>query len=221
MEAVQEGLIGQALATAVLDKSSPELQEALLAVLWERKREELLQQALEQVREEQRGTLEALEERLRGRMAQARRDMEREADEVIQQGIHQGLANEREDFAERRQRLIRQRNEWKARASDAEAWITSHIQELLPAGRRVLLRGPEITKFRLHSLNLILSRLGFEVKAQLTDTMEIVACEVGPQHWEQKSRFRLVTVVSGVVDETDDDEPAAVPEASADGATIN
>jgi hypothetical protein len=73
----------------------------------------------------------------------------------------------------------------------------------------------------MHSLNLILSRVGFEVKARLTDTTEVVATEVGASHWEQKSRFRLVTIVPGVMDEEADKdeagEAAAVPEASQDG----
>jgi hypothetical protein len=71
----------------------------------------------------------------------------------------------------------------------------------------------------MYTLNLILSRLGFEVRARLTDTPQLVATEVGPQHWEQRSRFKLVTVAPGVVDETaeEDEDTGAQIEVSQDG----
>jgi hypothetical protein len=72
-------------------------------------------------------------------------------------------------------------------------------------------------------LNAILRRFGFEVRSRLTDTSQLVATEVGPQRWEQRSRFRLVTVTPpGVVDETaDEDEDAgALAEASPDDPTV-
>ena len=60
------------------------------------------------------------------------------------------------------------------------------------------------------------------VKARLTDTPQFVATEVGPQRWEQMSRFRLTTVVPGMIDETADEDvepetpaPLALPEGSA------
>jgi hypothetical protein len=219
-----DGLVEQALARAVLDKSSKELRDALIAEVWAQHHEELLQQALEQVHQEQRGKLDALEERLRGRIAEERHAMEAEAEQLIAEGIQQGMAEERQEFTERRTRLRAQRDEWKARATEAEAWIVDHVKELLPDGRRVLLRDPELTKFRLHTLNLILSRFGLEVRARLTDTPQVVACEVGPQHWEQRSRFRLVTVAPGVIDAEDEDEDAGAlteAEASQDGTTSN
>ena len=127
------------------------------------------------------------------------------------------MAEERQDFEARRQRLISQRNEARTRAAEAESWIVDHIAHLLPDGSRVLLRNAEITRFRLHTLNTILQRAGLEVRSRLTDAPPI-ATEVGPQHWEQRSRFRLITVVPGVIDQADDeaDEPV-VPEASANG----
>jgi hypothetical protein len=80
----------------------------------------------------------------------------------------------------------------------------------------VLLRNAEIRKFRLYTLNLILSRVGFEVKARLTDASPI-ATEIAAQHWQQRSRFRLVRVVPGVADETDDEDAGAQAEVSPDG----
>jgi hypothetical protein len=223
MEAVKEELIEQALARAVLDKSSQELRDALLTEVWERHKEELRQQAVEQVRQEQQEAEEARQERWQAQKAQERRVLEKEAEQLIQEGINRGMADERQEFEERRQRLRSQRDAWKTRAELAEAWIAEHIKELLPGERRVLLRDPEITRFRLHTLNLILSRLGLEVRAKLTDTPQVVACEVAPARWEQRSRFRLTSVAPGVVDEeADEDEDAgAQVEASQDGATIN
>jgi hypothetical protein len=135
--------------------------------------------------------------------------------------VASGIREKEEEFEERRQRLIRQRNEWKARATEAEAWIADHLKQLLPDGQQVLLRGPEIQQFKEYRLNAILSRIGLQVRSRLTDTPQVVATEVGPARWEQRSRFRLITVTPGVVDETaDDDEDAgalALPEASTDG----
>src|SRR5919109_3446477 len=183
MEAVKEELIEQALARAVLDKSSQELRDALLTEVWERHKEELRQQAVEQVRQEQQEAEEARQERWQAQKAQERRVLEKEAEQLIQEGINRGMADERQEFEERRQRLRSQRDAWKTRAELAEAWIAEHIKELLPGERRVLLRDPEITRFRLHTLNLILSRLGLEVRAKLTDTPQVVACEVAPARW--------------------------------------
>jgi len=223
MEAVKDGLIEQALAKSILDKSSKELRDALLAEVWERHKEELLQHAVEQLRQEQQEADEVRRERWQAQKAQERRALEKEADQLIAEGIQQGMRDERQEFEERRQRLISQRDEARARADAAEAWIVEHIKELLPDGRQILMRDPEITTFRLHTLNTILSRFGLEVRARLTDTPEVVATEVGPQRWEQRSRFRLTTVTpSGVVDETaDEDEDAGtLAEASPDGTTV-
>jgi hypothetical protein len=218
MEEVKEALIEQALARAVLEKSSKELREALLSEVWERHKEELRQQAVEQKRQEDQEADEARQERWQAQKAEQRRALEREADELIVEGIAKGMADERQEFEERRQRLRAQRDEARTRADAAEGWIIEHVKELLPDGRRTLLHDPEITKFRLHTLNAILSRFGLEVRARLTDTPQVVATEVGPQHWEQRSRFRLVTVAPGVVDETDDEDEnaGAIAEASAD-----
>jgi hypothetical protein len=205
------------LATAVLDKSSPELQEALLAVLWERKQPELYARALEEVRQAQQEAEATRQERWQAQKAQERRALETEAEQLIAEGISQGMADERQDFEERRQRLISQRDEARARADRAEAWIIDHLKALLPDGRRVLLRNSELTKFRLHTVNLILTRLGYEIRARLTDTPQLVATEVGPSHWEQKSRFRLTTIVPGVMDEMDDEDTSAPVEASQGG----
>jgi hypothetical protein len=221
MEAVKDELIEQALAKSILDKSSQELRDALVAEVWAQHREELRQRATEEVNREQQAADESRRERWQAQKAEQRRALEREADQLIAEGIEHGMRDERQEFEERRQRLISQRNEARARADAAEAWIVEHIKELLPPdGRRVLLHDPEITKFRLHTLNGILSRFGLEVKARLTDTPQVVACEVGPQRWEQRSRFRLTTITPvGVIDETaDEDEDAgALAEASADG----
>jgi hypothetical protein len=191
--------------------------------VWAQHREELLQEVLAQVRQEQQEAEEARQERWQAQKAQERRAMEKEAEQLIAEGVHQSMAEERQEFEERRQRLRTQRDAARARPAAAEAWIVDHIKELLPDGRRVLLRDPEITKFRLYSLNTILRRLGFEVKARFTDTPQLVATEVGPQHWEQRSRFRLTSIVPGVIDteagKDEAGEPAAVPEASADGET--
>jgi hypothetical protein len=216
MEAVKEGLIEQALATAVLDKGNAELQEALLAVLWERKQPELYERALEQVRQEQQVAEGARQERWQAQKAQARRALAQEAEQLIAEGIQQGMADDR-------QRLRAQRDEWKAHATVAEAWIVEHVKELLPHERRVLLRDPEITTFRLHTLNLLLSRFGLEVRARLTDTPQVVACEVGPQRWEQRSRFRLTTITpTGVKDETaDEDEDAGAQVEASQESTVN
>jgi hypothetical protein len=76
-----------------------------------------------------------------------------------------------------------------------------------------LLRSPELTTFRLHTLNTILATHGLAVKARLTDTPQVVATEIGPSRWEQRSRFRLTTLVPGVIDdEADADEDPAGPE---------
>jgi hypothetical protein len=221
MEAVNDGLVEQALARAVLDKSSQELRDALLTEVWEQHKEELRQRATEEVKQEQQEADESRRERWQAQKAEQRRALEREADQLIAEGIQQGMADERQEFAERRQELISQRNAARTRATAAEAWIVEHIKELIPDDRRVLLRDPEITKFRLHSLNVILSRFGLQVRARLTDTPQVVATEVGPARWEQRSRFRLVTMAPGVVDEEpDEDEDAgAMIEVPTNGQT--
>jgi hypothetical protein len=223
MEAVKDGLIEQALARAVLDKSSKELRDALLTEVWAQHHEELYAQALQDVTQQQQAAEDARRERWEAQKAQERRELAREADGLIVEGIAKGMAAERQEFEERRQRLRAQRDAAKARADVAEGWIVELIKELLPPdSRRILLRHPEITKFRLATLNAILSRFGLEVRARLTDTPEFVATETGPQRWEQMSRFRLISAVPGVVDETaDEDEDAgAMAEASPDGTTV-
>jgi phage-related minor tail protein len=183
MEVEKTGMIEQALAKAVLDKSGKELRDALLAEVWAQHREELLQQALEQVRHEQQKAEESRKERWEGQKAQERRELVKEAEQLIQEGIDRGMADERQDFEERRQRLIRQRDEAKARADDAETWIVGHIKTLFPSdGGRLLLRNPEIRQFRMYSVNRILSRFGLAVRAKVTDTAQVVATEIGPQH---------------------------------------
>jgi len=151
MEAVKEGLIEQALATAVLDKGSAELHEALLTVLWERKQPELYARALEQVRQDQQEAEATRQERWQAQKAEQRRALEKEADQLIAEGVAKGIADERQEFEERRQRLIGQRNAARTRATDAEAWIIEHIKVLLPDGRNVLLRDAEIPRFGVHT----------------------------------------------------------------------
>jgi hypothetical protein len=218
MEAVKDGLVEQALARAVLDRSSKELRQSLLSEVWEQHKEELREQALEQVREEQREADEARRERWQAQKAEERRALEREVAQTAEADKHREMAEERLEFEERRQRLIRQRHEWKVRATDAEAWIADHLKHLFPDGQQILLRDPEITTFRLHTVNLILSRVGLEVKSRATDTPRQVATEVGPARWEQRSRFRLTTITPGVIDEEDDEDPdtSAEVEASQD-----
>jgi hypothetical protein len=213
-------LVQGALARAVLDKSSKELRDALVAEVWAQHQEELLQKALEQVRTEQEGTLEALKERLRGRIAEERHAMEREVTQIAEADKNREMAEERQEFEERRLRLINQRNMWKSRATAAEAWIADHIKQLFPDGQEVLLRDPEIRQFKLYSANAILTSVGLKVKSRLTDTPQVVATEVGPQRWEQQSRFKLVTVALGAIDEEEDEDAGAVAEASPDGSTV-
>jgi hypothetical protein len=123
---------------------------------------------------------------------------------------NRAMAAEREEFETRLGRLIAQRDAWKARAVMAEEWVIDHIRHLLPDESYVLLRHAEISRLRLHTANAVLQHAGLEIRSRLTDAAP-VAVETGPACWEQRSRFRLIRVSSGVVDETaDGDEDAGV-----------
>jgi len=217
METMTHDLILDGVAEAILSQpGSSKLEEAILNKVWERHQEALYARALDQVRQEQQEADEARREAWRVQKAQERRALEREAAQTAEADKDREMAEERQDFEERRQRLRAQRDEARTRASEAEAWIVDHITHLLPDGSRVLLRHAELTRFRQHTLNAILQHVGLEVRSRLTDAPPM-SVEVGPQRWEQRSRFQLVRVTPGAIDREDEDEqPAAVAEGSQD-----
>jgi hypothetical protein len=87
MQAEKAELIETALAKAVLAQSSQELRDALKAEVWEQHKEELMQRALERLREEQWEADEARRERWQAQKAEERRAMEKEGEQFIQEGI--------------------------------------------------------------------------------------------------------------------------------------
>jgi hypothetical protein len=93
MEVEKAGLIETALARAVLDKSSKELRDALLAEVWAQHQEELLQQALEQVRQEQQEAEEARRELWETRKAQERRALKKKRSSSFRKALSAAFGN--------------------------------------------------------------------------------------------------------------------------------
>jgi hypothetical protein len=205
--------VQQALARTVLEKSSRELREALLAEVWAQHREALQQQAFEAVRREHQHELARLEEALRDRFARERQGLEHELEAELERRWQAEQHRLEEDMGERLQRLRTTREGWKARAEAAEAQLVFLIQQLLSEERRRYLRDSHVEKLDLSGLNGILHRHGLAIRAAARPSERVVKTMLGPNRLEDRHVFWIERVDPSrpPVEEDDEDEPADTP----------
>jgi hypothetical protein len=216
--------VQHALARTVLEKSSRELREALLAEVWVQHREALQQQALEAVREEHRHELAAREEALKDRFAQERKVLERELaqqEDVLYAKLTQDFT---EEYGDRIGRLKQTRESWKARAEAAEAQLVFLLQQLLHEERRRYLADSHVEKLDLAGLNNILHRHGWAIRSAARPSERVVKTMLGPNRLVDHHIFWLEHVDPSrpPVEESDDEEepedtPALPPAAEGGG----
>jgi hypothetical protein len=211
MENPIEAGVQQALARTVLEKSSRELREALLAEVWAQHREALEQQAFEAVRAEHAHALAAREEALKDRYAQERKQLEHELENELERRWQTEQRRLDEDMGERLQRLRQTREGWKARAEAAEAQLVFLLTQLLSEERRRYLRDSHVEKLDLSGLNRLLAPHGWAIRAAARPSERVVKTMLGPNRLEDRHVFWLehVDPERAPVDEDEDDEEAA------------
>jgi hypothetical protein len=209
-----EAGVQEALARTVLEKSSKELREALLAVLWAEHREALERQALEAIRAEHQHELARLEEAVKDRAAQERQALERELAQEEERLYAKLTQDFTEEYGERLQRLRQTRESWKARAEAAESQLVFLIQQLLSEERRRYLRDSHVEKLDLGGLNGILHRHGWAIRSAARPSERVVKTMLGPNRLEDRHVFWIEHVDPGrppVEEDDEEEEPAETP----------
>jgi hypothetical protein len=214
MDDTIEAGIEQALARTVLEKSSRELREALLAEVWAQHREALQQQAVEAVRSEHQHELARLEEALRDRFARERQGLEHELEGELERRWQAEQRRLDEDMGERLQRLRQTRESWKARAEAAESQLTFLLTQLLSEERRRYLRDSHIEKLDIVGLNGILHRHGWAIRSAARPSERVVKTMLGPNRVEDRHVFWIARVDPGrppVEEDDEEEEPEDTP----------
>ena len=166
MVEVKDGLVEQALAKAVLEKSSQELRDALLAEVWERHRETLEAQALETVRREHQRELASLKEHLRDEAAKERRALRTELELELERRYRQ---QEHELDLEMAARLARRRaaRETARQERDrAERLLLALVKQVLSPQAKRYLADAGVTELDVFTVNQVLAKFGVRVRCE-------------------------------------------------------
>jgi hypothetical protein len=140
-------------------------------------------------------------------------DWQEEIERRIEDGIERGTRAQQDAWEDEREALSAQRTEARLRAQQAEGVLVGLITQLLPAEKKVYLYSAGIRELALGALNTVLGRRGLVVKSRETFSERQVKCQLGPQHWAQRSLFWVTQATPpGVVDEDDNRGEVQAPE---------
>jgi hypothetical protein len=204
------------LGRALLAKLDPEAVEAIRAAMTEELLDLVRDEAVTTAKAQLEETFNRRREALLDRLAEDKRQIEDDAEALLDQKIQAALQEQERDWQDRLSDMRTRLRDARDRAQAAETIVVSVFSQLTGGvdQRPVYLHsgGKGLTALSKHAVNAILRRAGVVLRSEASPSPRVVACTLPDGRTVGHTRFWLRAVApSGETEEADDDPDEAVP----------